>query len=233
MRVAKAYIPRMLHEFLTVNRVELIGRCRQKVATRFEPSEVPSPSAHGVPLLLQQITDLLGRAQQAPGQNGAGPESSSATTEIGRAATLHGTELLKQGYIVDQVVSEYGDLCQAITELAVEKKAAISAAEFRTLNGCLDNAIADAVTSFGSARQIRVDQQAETLHVRLNTFAIEHRRLVALAGQCFDANQSGSCEVNGATATLLRHALNELKLLAERTLPEIHLLSEATTVTSR
>ncbi len=223
----------MLHEFLTLNRVELIGRCRQKIAKRFAPSEVPSPSAHGVPLLLEQITSILVRQQRMHGRNGAGPESLSATTDIGRAATLHGTELLTQSYSIDQVVRDYGDLCQAVTELAVEKKAAISAEEFRTLNGCLDNAIADAATSFGSARQNDIDNQAQTLHARLNHFTAEHRRLVEVAVQSFDAMQSGSVGLNGATANLLRHALNELKSPAQRTLPEIHLLSEATTVTSR
>ena len=223
----------MLHEFLTLNRVELVGRCRQKVAKRFEPSEVPSPSAHGVPLLLQQITDLLGREQRMPNRIAAGPESSSSTTEMGRAATLHGAELLRQGYSIDQVVRDYGDLCQAVTEMAVEQKAAISAEEFRTLNGCLDNAIADAATSFGSAQQIRIVNQAQTLHARLHQFATEHRRLVELAVQSFTAMQSGSVGLTGATGSLHRHALSELKSLAERTLPEIHLLSEATTVTSR
>ena len=50
------------------------------------------------------------------------------------------------GFDVSQVVHDYGDICQAITELAREQKAPITVKEFHTLNRCLDAAIAEAVT---------------------------------------------------------------------------------------
>ena len=55
------------------------------------------------------------------------------------------------GYTADQVVHDYGDLCQAITDLAFERDAPFAVDEFRTLNRCLDNAIADAVLTTGGA----------------------------------------------------------------------------------
>jgi hypothetical protein len=66
-------------------------------------------------------------------------------SEIGTSAVAHGASLLGLGYTVDQVVHDYGDLCQSITDLAFERDAPFSVEEFRTLNRCLDNAIADAV----------------------------------------------------------------------------------------
>jgi hypothetical protein len=84
---------------------------------------------------------------------------------------------------VDQVVHDYGDVCQCVTALAVEQEIPISTDEFRTLNRCLDNAIADAVASFGSARQTSLEGQAETLQQRLDIFAAEHRRLINIAIQ--------------------------------------------------
>ena len=36
-------------------------------------------------------------------------------SEIAATAARHGRELLENGFTVDQVVHEYGDLCQAIT----------------------------------------------------------------------------------------------------------------------
>ncbi len=66
--------------------------------------------------------------------------------EIGRAAAKHGHELLQHGFTVNQVVHDYDDLCQAVTELAIEKNAPVSPGEFKTLNRCLDQAIADAVS---------------------------------------------------------------------------------------
>lgn len=44
-------------------------------------------------------------------------------SEIGRTAALQGAEFLRLGYTLDQVVHGYGDVCQAITTLAVEQAA--------------------------------------------------------------------------------------------------------------
>jgi hypothetical protein len=123
------------------------------------------------------------------------------------------------------VVHDYGDVCQCVTALAVEQEVSISSDEFRTLNRCLDNAIADAVASFGSARQISIERQAETLHQRLVIFAAEHLRLVGIATQSFTALKTGNIGIGGATGTLLAHTLDELRSLTDRTLPEILLAS--------
>src|SRR5690606_2234585 len=130
------------------HRRELIRSCREKVSKRYEPSEIPQVVDHGVPLFLQQLIDTLKAEQLTPVRVVSEPAPSPVATDIGRAATLHGTELLRLGYSVDQVVHHYGDVCQAVTEMAVEKKQSITADEFRTLNRCLDEAIADAVTAF-------------------------------------------------------------------------------------
>jgi hypothetical protein len=214
----------MLHEFLTSNRQLLISRCREKVAKRFEPSETQATIDHGVPLFLQQLVETL-REEQNTDFRTVESEPAPAPTEIGRAAALHGAELLRQGFSVDQVVHDYGDVCQSVTALAVEQEAFISTDEFRTLNRCLDNAIADAVASFGSARQTSIDRQAETLQQRIVVFAAEHRRLVDIAIQSLTAIKTGNIGIGGATGTLLAHALEELHSLTDRTLPEIRLAS--------
>src|ERR1700722_13392014 len=212
----------MLHEFLTSNRQLLISRCREKVAKRFEPAETQATVDHGVPLFLQQLVETL-RDEQNTDIRGVESERTPAPTEIGRAAALHGAELLRLGFTVDQVVHDYGDVCQCVTALAVEQEVHISTDEFRTLNRCLDNAIADAVASFGSARQTSIDRQAETLQQRLVIFAAEHRRLIDIALQSLTAIKTGNIGISGATGTLLAHALQELRSLTDRTLPEIRL----------
>jgi hypothetical protein len=53
---------------------------------------------------------------------------------LAEAALQHGRELSLHGYTVEQVVRDYGDLCQTITDLATELDARIEAEEFRTLN---------------------------------------------------------------------------------------------------
>jgi hypothetical protein len=212
----------MLHDFLTTNRQVLVSRCREKVSKRFEPTEARATIDHGVPLFLQQLVETL-RDEQNTGVRNGDSEPTPAPTEIGRAAALHGAELLRQGFTVDQVVHDYGDVCQCVTALAVEQDVPISTDEFRTLNRCLDNAIADAVASFGSAHQTSIDRQAETLQQRLVVFAVEHRRLIDIAIHSLIAIQTGNIGTSGATGTLLTHALEELRSLSERTLPEIRL----------
>src|SRR6202789_1267536 len=165
----------MLHEFLTSNRQLLISRCREKVAKRFEPPEILATIDHGVPLFLQQLVETL-RDEQNTDIRSVDSERTPAPTEIGRAAALHGAELLRLGFSVDQVVHDYGDVCQCVTALAVEQEVPISTDEVLTLNRCLDNAIADAVASFGSARQTSIDRQAEPLQQRQVVFVAEHRR---------------------------------------------------------
>ncbi len=214
----------MLHEFLTSNRHLLISRCKEKVAKRFEPTETPATIDHGVPLFLQQLVETL-REEEGTHLRDFDSEPTPAPTAIGRAAALHGAELLRRGFSVDQVVHDYGDVCQCVTALAVEQQVPISTDEFRTLNRCLDNAIADAVASFGSARQISIDRQAETLQQRLVVFSEEHRRLVDIAIQSLAAIRTGNIGVGGATGTLLAHALEELRSLTDRTLPQILLAS--------
>ncbi len=214
----------MLHEFLTSNRQLLISRCREKVAKRFAPTETPATIDHGVPLFLQQLVETLREEQKTDFRSVDSPPA-PAPTDIGRAAALHGAELLRQGFSVDQVVHDYGDVCQSVTALAVEQEIAISTDEFRTLNRCLDNAIADAVASFGSARQTSIDRQAETLQQRLVIYAAEHRRLIEIAIQSLAAIKTGNIGISGATGTLLAHALDELHSLTDRTLPEIRLAS--------
>src|SRR6185295_4429996 len=142
------YGPDVVHELLSSNRNELIGRCKAKVARRFAPSEIPAGVDHGVPLFLEQLFDTLCLEQKTSAREVSEPPPTPAPTEIGRAAALHGAEMLRRGYSIDQVVHDYGDVCQSVTELAVEQKALVTADEFRTLNRCLDNAIADAVTAF-------------------------------------------------------------------------------------
>src|ERR1700693_3481643 len=218
----------MLHDFLTSNRRELIDRCKANVVTRLRPTGPASTLDHGVPLFLQQLIETL-RTEQTTPVRAAASEATPAPTDIGRAAALHGAELLRLGYSVDQVVHDYGDVCQAVTALAVEQHTLISTDEFRTLNRCLDNAIADAVASFGRADRTSMEQQAETLQQRLITFSTEHRRLVDIASQSFSAIKTGNIGVAGATGTLLSHVLDELGSLAERTLPELRLGSASAT----
>ncbi len=127
----------MLHDFIELNRDELVARTSGKVSARPFDSRGRREIEFGVPLFLTQLVETLRREKTS---------SPFPPNAIGSAAARHGQELLGMGFTVAQVVHDYGDICQAITELAVERMALISAEDFHTLNRCLDTAIAEAVT---------------------------------------------------------------------------------------
>ena len=87
----------------------------------------------------------------------------------------HGSDLLKQGFTVGQVVHDYGDICQAVTELAHEENVKITPNEFHTLNRCLDDVTAQAVTEYGRQRELRVSGEESE---RLGFLAHELRNLM-------------------------------------------------------
>ena len=188
---------------------------------RHAPSEIPAAIDHGVPLFLQQLADTLLFEQSTLNREAAKLEPAPSASPIGRAAALHGAELLRLGFSIDQVVHGYGDVCQSVMDLAIEEKTHISSDEFRTLNRCLDSAIADAVTSYGLARQVLNNDDAGSLRARLDALSEEHRRLVDIAIQAYSAIRTGHVGVTGATSNLLMHALDELHYIAEQILPGI------------
>ena len=204
-------------------------RCRNKVAKRLAPAQVSLALDHGVPRFLQQLIEILRLEEQTPATRIFDTIPTPAPTEIGRTAAVHGVELLLLGYTVDQVVHDYGDVCQAITELAGEHFQPIATAEFRTLNRCLDNAIADAVTSFGGGQQGFNTDQSDTLQQCLNQYSIEHRRLVDIVIHTYNVVKAGKVGTTGATGTLLLTTLEELRSLADRKLPKCRTGSEVAT----
>ena len=125
----------MLHEFIALNRDEIIRRCRAKVGARSIPTASEAEINHGVPLFLDELVDSL-------------RSGDIGNRQIDTSAGHHGHDLLLRGFTISQVVYDYGDVCQTITELAGETNAPISTDDFRRLNRCLDEAIAAAVTTF-------------------------------------------------------------------------------------
>ena len=223
-RHSTAYLPFVLCELLTAHRIELIERCGAKTAKRFAPAATEA-ATHGVPLFLDQIIRTLQIEQTAaPMQSRmvSGPSGGGASaSEIRSTATLHGRELLDGGYTIDQVVHDYGDLCQAITDLAFERNWPIQVDEFRTLNRCLDNGIADAVTEFAARRDAAAAaRDALALSERLGTFAHDLRGLTQTAMLAVATIRTGHVGLAGATGAILDRSLEGLRHRIDRSLAE-------------
>jgi signal transduction histidine kinase len=219
----------MMHDFLTANRAELIARCRVKVALRAPPGVPEEELAHGVSIFLDQLIKTLIVEQTASplqSRRVSGPSGGGkpVLSEIGESATLHGKELQAHGFTMEEVVHDYGDLCQAISDLAVETSAPIGVDEFRTLNRCLDNAIANAVTEFGYQRDFIVaDKQTIALNERLGFFAHELRNQLCTATLALSIIKQGNVGLGGATGGVLDRALVGLSNLIDRSLAEVRM----------
>jgi signal transduction histidine kinase len=200
----------MLYEFIAVHRDEIIERCRTKVATRSIPPPTEAEINHGVPLFLAQLRQALRLGQSSP--------------EIETSAVLHGHDLLLQGFTVSQVVHDYGDVCQAITELAMEINAPISTDDFRMLNSCLDDAIAAAVTGYGHEQnQATLDGETTRGSERVGMLAHELRNVITVAIMAFEELKAGNVGVAGSTSAVLNRSLLGLRALIGSSLAEVRL----------
>jgi signal transduction histidine kinase len=199
----------MLHEFLASKRDEIIARAKAKVAARAVPRATDAELTHGVPLFLDQLIDTLKR-------------STFQSDEMDASATKHGNEMLRLGFTVGQVVHDYGNVCQAVTELAFELNAQIALDEFHTLNRCLDEAIAQAVTEYGRLReQSLADQEVE----RMGFLAHELRNRLNTAMLSYGILKGGTVPIDGSTGALLERSLKGLNDLIARSLAEVRLES--------
>jgi len=196
----------MLHEFVTVHRDAIIARARQKVVARPLPLVSTVELENGVPLFLTQLSEAL-RIETT-----ATPYLKDAS---GDAAASHAADLLALGLDVSQVIHDYGDICQAVTELALEQNAPITLGEFNALSRCLDSAIVQAVTEHArlTAQSVtedaRVTAQSRSTDEleRLGQLTHEMGNLLNTALLAFQTLKRGSVGINGNTGAVLGRSL--------------------------
>lgn len=201
----------MLADFIIANRAAIIAHSQTRLASRTTPKPTDTELKEGIPLFLDQLGEALRTA-----------ESSDVIDheQMQKSAASHGAVLHDLGLTVGQVVHDYGDVCQAVTELAVRKSAPIPGPEFQTLNLCLDDAIAGAVTGYARrAEGAKTDQGAE----RLGVLAHELRVLLNTAMISFEGIRSGRVSANGSTGLVHSRSLMGLRELVDRSLAEVRL----------
>ena len=217
----------MMHVFIANNRAELIARCKAKVAKRPQRAATVAQLSNGIPLFLEQLSQTLEAEEGGDDAgslriSGASGGDRTNLSEMGVSASAHGKQLLELGFTVDQVVHDYGDLCQAITDLAVERDAPFGVDEFRTLNRCLDNAIAGAVTEFSYQRDLTLARKQEhVFEQRIGFLAHELRNSVSSAKLALAALEVGHLSVSGATGGVLKRALNSMSVMISAAISEI------------
>jgi len=222
-----------MFRFLSENRSELIARCKVKVSQRPKRAATPEQLVNGIPLFLSQLIRTLaaeddGQMAESLHISGASGGDATNVSVIGASAIAHGKELLELGYSVDQVVHDYGDICQAITDLAVERDAPFSVDEFRTLNRCLDNAIANAVSEFSARRDLTVAvKHSADENERRGVLVHELGNHVHAATMAYHALESGRLAIGGSTGDLLKRSLVSLSRLLSDSEAEVRVTAHA------
>jgi signal transduction histidine kinase len=203
----------MLQELIATHRLEILTKARLRVAARDAPRASEEDLTAGLPRFLDQLLEALRRdATHEAVDHG----------QIEQSAGDHGGRLFAHGASVAQVVHDYGDLCQVITGLAVEQHAILDPEEFRTLNLCLDDAIAGAVTEHARLREGHV---ADAGTERLGFLAHEMRNILNTAILSFGSMQRGAVGTAGSTGVLHARSLLQLSSLIDRSLAAVRLES--------
>ena len=211
----------MLHEFLTSNRTVLIDRCRVMVGSRSNPKATEDELVQGIPTFIDQLIETLKVEQSSESQNNSLTVRNArgeVASDVGTTAALHGRDLFLKGFTIEQVVRDYGDVCQAVTNLAVETAAPISVDEFRTFNRCLDNAIAGAVTEYAKRTPAANDDNLQASNARLGALAQELRNHLNTSILAVTAMKSGSVGTDGATAAVLDRSLMAMRDIIDRSI---------------
>jgi len=194
------------------------------VATRSKTNAVPHELIHGVPVFLDQLVDALAHTRHAPRtsiDSDIGAWKGRSTKEVEETARLHGRDLHDQGFTLEQVVRDYGDVCQSITKLAFETGELIAADEFHTLNRCLDDAIAGAVTEYSSHSVLAGESVTDAVNSRLGPLAHELRNYLHTATLVVAAIRVGNVGISGATGAVLDRSLLGMRALIDRALAEV------------
>ena len=212
----------MLHEFLAAHRTALLEKSAVMSALQSARTEPQSDSCGRISIFLDQQIDILqleegAAAVSSKAGNTGKPRLHVPTPELARSAASHGRELRSLGFTIEEVVRNYGGMCQAITTLAIDLDAGIMVAEFRTLNRCLDEGIAQAVVPYTSpelGRDGRTRTGSPKDDVLLDALAAMFHH-VETATAAIRVVRTGRVGLEGATGAVLDRSLKSLSMLIE------------------
>jgi signal transduction histidine kinase len=201
----------MLQGFLLQNFDELVTRAKAKAsARRSHPGSAPDLERE-LSLLLAQLGEALRR------ETSTAPLADGGTGSI---ATRHARDLLEKGWAVSQIVHDYGDLRQAITELAIARGTAINLEELRALGRCLDSASAEAVAEYARLKDAAASHRETE---RLGQVGHDLRNQLQTAQLSFRALKTGKADVGGSAGDALGRSLDRLRDLIDTRLSGVRL----------
>ena len=211
----------MLYELIKDNREILLSKSAALSAQGCGHNNLQTAALGHISFFLDQLIDALIVEHGTP--NGSAKSfvketSVSPAVQLSNAAYDHGKEIRDSNLTIGTLVRNYGSVCQAITGYAVEVNVPIDVAEFKTLNWCLDEAIAQAVIAFtvpAPPAVARVEAARAEHDERLDDMA-KMTKHIAFISNSLAAMRTGQVGLSGATGALLDASLKALQDLVER-----------------
>jgi len=189
------------------------------LAWRIQVRQLPSASHLDSPTLNDHIPDLLEELASALEIN---PDQTIPEALAEASPAAHGSQRLKDGFDIEEVVAEYNILRGCIHDLATEHRINLQGRPFHVLNRIFDNAIGQAVQTYASQQALEVQQRREEYlsfvahDLRTPLFAI------SLIGRSLEKRLSGQALGDDAQRILksLRRNVQQLQDLTDKVLEE-------------
>jgi hypothetical protein len=125
----------MLHEFLTTHRDAILASALAKLSHRCWPPVTNTEVERGIPLLFAQLCDTMRGERRSAARS---PEA------IGGLEVHYANALRQLDLTLEQVVHDYGEICEAIIKVAAAQHITIVGDDLEILRRCLDSATAEA-----------------------------------------------------------------------------------------
>lgn len=230
IRDAIKYHPKVLGDFIHTNQRDLMALCSARAARRAGAVAPRAESQFGTRHFLEALPSALSAATETGATSDSADDARGlGLADINSIAARHGMEMLSSGAPLEWVVHEYGDVCQAITQLAQRRNAVIPTRDFEALNWCLDNAMASAVSEYAHQHELLSSRESsETMHESLGRLADELRVPLAAALDATSAMRAGSPGASRADMLSLEGHLGALREVIDRSLAMIRLRSGMT-----
>ncbi|HEY6461725.1 MAG TPA: HAMP domain-containing sensor histidine kinase, partial [Polyangiaceae bacterium] len=166
-------------------------------------------------LFLDQVGDRLRRDAGVPPLERAPGVKDSAHD--------HGVAQHERRRSVSNVVYDYASICDAVTSVAMDRGAPVTAGEFRTLNLTVDEAVASALEAYAGRRgEVHAAEQRARLQ-ELGAFTHELRNALNAALFALEAMKRRQLPLDSRTGRVLERALERLRALVQSSLVDVRL----------
>jgi hypothetical protein len=187
----------MLADFIAANREEILTRYRSKAVIASPPVPLDAEREYTVLIFIEELLGALRNSHD-------------------RTTVLHRDDNAFERQLIVSRVIQYRDICQCITELAMETNAPFNVADFANLDHSFDDAVARAVTESISDPSQTAEGAVAGGGEPLRVFQHEVRRLVNTAMLAFDVLRTGTVGLDGSTGRLFYRSLIASRSLADR-----------------